>query len=946
MKLKLSILFFLTVNLLYGQYDYFKWSKTNTNLIGVKVSSKSGIAVDIYNRCYYIDGISKKIRSMYGDVLTTASVARSNSNLIYKRDASAGDRLYYISNNNKMSSLRFDYSLNTWVVGTEFSLAHTVAPQSFIEIVDQNHGFYVRNSDFKVCDYWINSSGSGTGLLTTNALPATPTTNLVLKNNAVYYINNTNKLSYIKYNTSTGGWQATNLDCDVIAAGSKIQVDQASNQIFYVRASDNQICRYWINGSTSGYEQLNKLGVAVMPGSDLFVPSTNDYVVYIGTDGNFHNEYFQGCKWVHNRLNAACNIGTNYNSYAIDNSGSLYFCSSGNISNLSRPAALSNMVYRKGSNLEVNGNSYNAKIIDYCLLIYRRNGEYFIGPSNHYGVDIQNWPCLDPNGCNDVFNSHFQNIKSAGFNAIRFNGFQMACKNSPESPGADPKLYFEFWEIGSNGSLSWQPSWADVNADDNLSKIFELYEQIINKAAAYKLKTNVFAGLGDGQKIYNKACHSTYGTYLNNLADHFKTNPNILMYNLMLEADMHNNHTEMIPKDDICSTVNDWYEQIRSVDKNHLVSIGVNSNFALESFDPGILNVDVMTYHIYTDLYSQTANYSMELFFKYLKWFSNIMNDQVQKPWIVGETGVQAVISNPETVQPELPNDVLLVVDYPTQKNFALQAFQNIFLAGASGAGWWQYKDVFGAHRYFGIVDHNGNNKDIITGTSVFKTPVVKGCNESAQPIDYFNTSTPPYSNYDIALAGFVKYGNAPIPNACIHYTRYNDNGILIANISTYTDINGHFELRSPYAVNTPGSRLTISGIGMYTEDFTPPYYSNSLNVTYNLTPITCNSIYTKSMNSEDTSEETVEHMIVFGDNESDVIISPNPFTTQVTISFSEEQDYTTIAVLDMVGKEIKRTAATGKEIQLELNDLPKGIYVIQIQDLKNKVITKKIIAQ
>ncbi len=79
--------------------------------------------------------------------------------------------------------------------------------------------------------------------------------------------------------------------------------------------------------------------------------------------------------------------------------------------------------------------------------------------------------------------------------------------------------------------------------------------------------------------------------------------------------------------------------------------------------------------------------------------------------------------------------------------------------------------------------------------------------------------------------------------------------------------------------------------------------------------------------------------------NESSISISPNPFTSQTTITFSEDEPHS-LKLTDLLGKDLKTWHITGKELKLERGDLKSGIYFLQITDEKNKVTNKKIVIE
>ena len=93
----------------------------------------------------------------------------------------------------------------------------------------------------------------------------------------------------------------------------------------------------------------------------------------------------------------------------------------------------------------------------------------------------------------------------------------------------------------------------------------------------------------------------------------------------------------------------------------------------------------------------------------------------------------------------------------------------------------------------------------------------------------------------------------------------------------------------------------------------------------------------------------------------SEIIISPNPFTEQTTITFDKEQKNTTIKIFNLLGecvlapppflqggnKQLLAVWASNGEsgVVLDLSSIAKGIYFIQIQT-NNQTINRKIIKQ
>ncbi len=81
------------------------------------------------------------------------------------------------------------------------------------------------------------------------------------------------------------------------------------------------------------------------------------------------------------------------------------------------------------------------------------------------------------------------------------------------------------------------------------------------------------------------------------------------------------------------------------------------------------------------------------------------------------------------------------------------------------------------------------------------------------------------------------------------------------------------------------------------------------------------------------------------------ISISPNPFTSQTTIFFSEESRMNgtgnhVIIITDVLGNIVNSEKATGKSVILDMSGFAKGIYFVQVTDEKKNVINKKIVVQ
>ena len=80
--------------------------------------------------------------------------------------------------------------------------------------------------------------------------------------------------------------------------------------------------------------------------------------------------------------------------------------------------------------------------------------------------------------------------------------------------------------------------------------------------------------------------------------------------------------------------------------------------------------------------------------------------------------------------------------------------------------------------------------------------------------------------------------------------------------------------------------------------------------------------------------------------DQSILIIAPNPFASQTSLTFNEEQKNTTIKIMDVLGNEIRNTDFSGKQVVIEKGQMKPGIYFVQTIDKKKNVAIKKIVIQ
>ncbi len=165
-----------------------------------------------------------------------------------------------------------------------------------------------------------------------------------------------------------------------------------------------------------------------------------------------------------------------------------------------------------------------------------------------------------------------------------------------------------------------------------------------------------------------------------------------------------------------------------------------------------------------------------------------------------------------------------------------------------------------------------------------------------------------------------------PLPRAQYYFNSTDGLTISLVNTSTCAD-----------------SYLWNFGDGD-TSNIVNPTHTYLISGTYTVILIACNSY----------GCDTIRYQVNVVDNSgikelsklSGITISPNPFTSQTTISFSSEQKNTTIKIMDVVGKEIKTVNFTGKQYIIEKGTMQSGVYFVQITDGHKNMVNRKVVVE
>jgi hypothetical protein len=94
------------------------------------------------------------------------------------------------------------------------------------------------------------------------------------------------------------------------------------------------------------------------------------------------------------------------------------------------------------------------------------------------------------------------------------------------------------------------------------------------------------------------------------------------------------------------------------------------------------------------------------------------------------------------------------------------------------------------------------------------------------------------------------------------------------------------------------------------------------------------------------TKFESEDVGVIEKDKSDNILIAPNPFTNQTMVTFKEEQKNARLSIIDILGHEIKTLNFSGRQIELNKDDIPAGFYFIKTIDENKSMLIKQIVIQ
>jgi hypothetical protein len=373
--------------------------------------------------------------------------------------------------------------------------------------------------------------------------------------------------------------------------------------------------------------------------------------------------------------------------------------------------------------------------------------DYTLHPNHYYGSTME---------FEEPFNKGLEKIKAdlikikqMGFNTIRtmiefheHKHFKMVGGSVvPDEPGGRVICI----RYGSAASAGW---WGDFfrimppyATDNNLHDILlPAIHDFLDVAAEAELHVILVTGgsyisaSGDASdnrdaSVENLAQAEDYRDYLEVLTDGLKNRTEILAYDLFNEmtygtrgwdpANSSWGPQTTKKKEEICNFTAMWYDAIKAVDPNHIVSLASGDIFAVKDYDPAIMKVDLHQYHEYPYNFQQGferwGNFFtpgqirerwLSRFNTRLYWAKNnnpmpwMLDEIAASAWteqgqdVFGQNtnpGAPAYTTRLDYVGRNFSQPPFSYGSYEDQIDFARQTQQMVLNHSGSGYGWWEF---------------------------------------------------------------------------------------------------------------------------------------------------------------------------------------------------------------------------------------------------------------
>ncbi len=387
-------------------------------------------------------------------------------------------------------------------------------------------------------------------------------------------------------------------------------------------------------------------------------------------------------------------------------------------------------------------------------------------------------------------------------------------------------------------------------------------QDVLDAAGETGLK--VLFDVGNSSLARSDETIEDYSNFLQAFAYHFKEDTNLMAYVIFEEpsnTDVDWNHT----KAEVCEFTSTWYESIRSVDPNHLITMGVGDVEDVWEWDPAVIKADFLCPHPYPHTY-EWENYAFQPMYQRMLGRLVWLKRNCPMPWMIGEFGFSALDDN--YVKDSNENWIRVEYSAPAvdgtledQQEFAEHSLMDVINCGGSGYTWWQALEPWwDPHQDgYGLLRHDSYTTISPPVTVPVEKPALHEFEDFPMPppkpvpIQEPTNFTNPFNGTYQSISGHVQdEENQPVKDAVVLLWDWDDPEAGYLFFYGFTGTNGNYLLGHPCnnTGNSPPyfSQILISAVGYSSSGYVS--YPSSV---YNTT-LTKHLDYSRSIEGETVS--------------------------------------------------------------------------------------------
>ncbi len=418
-------------------------------------------------------------------------------------------------------------------------------------------------------------------------------------------------------------------------------------------------------------------------------------------------------------------------------------------------------IYLEGKSFMHKKDTFFALMLNYVITFRDIDGKIVASPIKEY----EDYTVFETNTKEDILyqlSGHFQLIKEMGFNSIRIC-FDRINRDD------DGKYFYRSQEEDGRYYI-----------EKDYDIILEGLEQVFTIAAEKNLRIMLL--------IKSPLEDKELEDFTVRILKKFQDNPTLFAYDFMNEP-LYFDPESKRKKGDVVKIVSSWKRMMQKYAPNQLFTIGFSEPIEVFEWDPQIIPVDFVQFHTYHPLRVKNETY----------WYANYIN----KPWMIGETGLSA------------DNDS---ITYKQQRLFMKELYQYVRDCEGTGFGWWEFQDLIPTDhyesKYTGLLNHQGETK-----TKDGKHTILGSIKPAVEEITYFSQYQPKSMEHPVNYFNMLGYNNFRINGVILdEKTKKPVEGTVIRGwnedwsigMNTFTNEKGEFtlycnDLCTHFEISAPG---------------------------------------------------------------------------------------------------------------------------------------------